>query len=223
MGQRIVLSENEKLNIRKMYNLIEEQETKEPDVKNQLSQLNKMQTIEQQISNYLPILNKTENELRDIAQEERVNEFMNTNETNRSLFQRIDSFYESSIKGTEWDDRYKNPFEIVKNMIKTQKIDGNYIDRQFHWLRDILFKNKIEFNNFIKNTKNLEDLLTKYKITKGNIEKDRLIEGILQFKSKIPERLRYRIDPLIRLIKLIPTNSSPTSKPSQYTSATRIN
>ena len=209
MGRQIILSENEKLNIQKMYGLINEQiksneynKNDEYDVGDQLGELDKMSTLEDKLLSYLPILNKTENELKDIEQEEMVNQVINTNETNRSLLKNIDDFWKYDVKGTGWEERYERPFDIVKSMIQSQKIDGNYIHKDFKWYRDIIRLSKREFEDFVRDVKNLEDLLSKYGIKKDVIidKKDNIINYLGRLGSEVPPDLRYRIRPIQRMI-----------------------
>ena len=211
MGQRIILSENEKLNIQKMYGFINEQSNDEFDVSDQLRELDKMETVEQTLSSYLPILNKTENELKDIEQKEMVNQVINTNETNRSLLNNIDDIWKYHVKGTGFEERYERPFDIVKNFIHLQKIDGNYIHKDFKWFRDIIRLSKREFEDFVRDVKNLEDLLSKYGIKKDVIidKKDKVINTLRQLGGKVPEGLRYRIRPLQRMIDQNFTGNRP--------------
>ena len=103
----------------------------EQDVNNVLDTLSNMPTVEDTLLSYLPILTKTENELYDIQKKEMVNQVMNTNETNRSLFKNIDDLFRYHVKGTGFEERYERPFDIVKSMIQSQKIDGNSIDKKF--------------------------------------------------------------------------------------------
>jgi len=198
MGQRIILSEEEKLTIQKMYGLINEQDSSnEPDTSTLVS-------VEDTLLSYLPILNKTENELKDIGQKEMVNQVMNTNETNRSLLNNINDLFNYHLKGTEFEERYERPFNIIKSMIQSQKIDGNYIDKNFKWFRDIIRLSKGEFEDFMRDVKNLEDLLEKYNITKDMAveNKDRIIRQLTNFgrSQKVPKDLDYRIRPIQRMI-----------------------
>jgi len=202
MGQRIILSENEKRNIQKMYGLINEQDdSNEPDVNNLLDTLGNLSNVEDKL---LSFLTKTQNELYYIGQEEMVNQVMNTDETNSELFKRIDDFWYSNIKGTEFEERYKGPFQIVKGLIYNQKIDGNYFHEDFKWVKDILFLSKSEFRDFMRNgdVKNLEDLLEKYNITKDMVveNKDEILKQLKYNSGKVPKDLKYRIRQIWRLI-----------------------
>jgi len=201
MKKKVVRLTEEDL-VRIIKKVVSEQITSNDDVGDQLDDLSKMSTVEEKILSYLPILNKTENELKDIEQEEMVNQVINTNETNRSLLKNIDDFWKYSVKGTGWEERYERPFDIVKSMIQSQKIDGNYIHKDFKWYRDIIRLSKREFEDFVRDVKNLEDLLSKYGITKDMItdKKDNIINALRQFGSKVPTGLRYRIRPLQRMI-----------------------
>ena len=201
MKKKVVRLTEEDL-VRIIKKVVSEQITSNDDVGDQLDQLSKMKTVQQSLSEYLPILNKTENELKDIEQKEMVNQVMNTNETNRSLLKNIDDFWKYNIKGTGWEERYERPFDIVKSLIQSQKIDGNYIHKDFKWYRDIIRLSKREFEDFMRDVKNLGDLLSKYGITKDMItdKKDNIINSFRQFGSKVPTDLRYRIRPLQRMI-----------------------
>jgi len=176
----------------------------EQDVNNVLDTLSNMPTVEDTLLSYLPILTKTENELYDIQKKEMVNQVMNTNETNRSLFKNIDDLFRYHVKGTGFEERYERPFDIVKSMIQSQKIDGNSIDKNFKWFRDIIRLSKSEFEDFMRDVKNLEDLLEKYNITKDMVveNKDRIIKQLTYFgrSQKVPKDLDYRIRPLQRMI-----------------------
>ena len=176
----------------------------EYDVNDQLNALSNMKTVEEKLLSYLPILNKTENELKDIGQKEMVNQVMNTNETNRSLLNNINDLFNYHLKGTEFEERYERPFNIIKSMIQSQKIDGNYIDKNFKWFRDIIRLSKGEFEDFMRDVKNLEDLLEKYNITKDMAveNKDRIIRQLTNFgrSQKVPKDLDYRIRPIQRMI-----------------------
>jgi len=196
MGQRIILSEEEKLTIQKMYGLINEQDSSnEPDTSTLVS-------VEDTLLSYLPILNKTENELKDIGQKEMVNQVMNTNETNRSLLNNINDLFNYHLKGTEFEERYERPFNIIKSMIQSQKIDGNYIDKNFKWFRDIIRLSKGEFEDFMRDVKNLEDLLEKYNITKDMVveNKDEILKQLKYNSGKVPKDLLYRIRQIWQLI-----------------------
>jgi hypothetical protein len=200
MGQRIILSEEEKLTIQKMYGLISEQDSSnEPDVNNLLDTLGNLSNVEDKL---LSFLTKTENELYYIGREEMVNQVMNTNETNSKLLQRIDNFWRSNIKGTEFEERYKRQFEIIKGLIFNQKINDNDIHTDLKWLKDILFLSKSEFKDFVRNVKNLEDLLEKYNITKDMVveNKDKILKQLKYNSGKVPKDLQYRIRPIGRLI-----------------------
>ena len=201
MKKKVVRLTEEDL-VRIIKKVVSEQITSNDDVGDQLDQLSKMKTVQQSLSEYLPILNKTENELKDIEQKEMVNQVMNTNETNRSLLKNIDDFWKYNVKGTGWEERYERPFDIVKSLIQSQKIDGNYIHKDFKWYRDIIRLSKREFEDFMRDVKNLGDLLSKYGITKDMItdKKDNIINALRQFGSKVPTDLRYRIRPLQRMI-----------------------
>jgi len=201
MKKKVVRLTEEDL-VRIIKKVVSEQITSNDDVGDQLDQLSKMKTVQQSLSEYLPILNKTENELKDIEQKEMVNQVMNTNETNRSLLKNIDDFWKYNVKGTGWEERYERPFDIVKSLIQSQKIDGNYIHKDFKWYRDIIRLSKREFEDFMRDVKNLGDLLSKYGITKDMItdKKDNIINSFRQFGSKVPTDLRYRIRPLQRMI-----------------------
>ena len=102
----------------------------------------------------------------------------------------------------DFEERYERPFDIVKSLIQSQKIDGNYIHKDFKWYRDIIRLSRSEFEDFMRDVKNLEDLLSKYGITKDMItdKKDNIINALRQFGSKVPTGLRYRIRPLQRMI-----------------------
>ena len=201
MKKKVVRLTEEDL-VRIIKKVVSEQITSNDDVGDQLDQLSKMKTVQQSLSEYLPILNKTENELKDIEQKEMVNQVMNTNETNRSLLKNIDDFWKYNVKGTGWEERYERPFDIVKSMIQSQKIDGNYIHKDFKWYRDIIRLSKREFEDFVRDVKNLEDLLSKYGIKKDVIidKKDNIINYLGRLGSEVPPDLRYRIRPIQRMI-----------------------
>jgi len=179
-------------------------ELDEYDVNDQLNDLSNMTTVEDKLLLYLPILTKTENELKDIQRKEMVNQVMNTNETNRGLLNNIDDFWENIVKGTGWEERYERPFNMVKRMIQSQKIDGDYIHEDFKWFSDIIRLSKSEFEDFVRDVKNLEDLLEKYNITKDMVveNKDRIIRQLTNFgrSQKVPKDLDYRIRPIQRMI-----------------------
>jgi len=201
MKKKVVRLTEEDL-VRIIKKVVSEQITSNDDVGDQLDQLSKMKTVQQSLSEYLPILNKTENELKDIEQKEMVNQVMNTNETNRSLLKNIDDFWKYNVKGTGWEERYERPFDIVKSLIQSQKIDGNYIHKDFKWYRDIIRLSKREFEDFVRDVKNLEDLLSKYGIKKDVIidKKDNIINYLGRLGSEVPPDLRYRIRPIQRMI-----------------------
>ena len=202
MGQRIILSEEEKLTIQKMYGLINEQDSSnEPDVNNLLDTLGNLSDVEDKL---LSFLTKEYNELNYIGREEMVNQVMNTDETDRELLQRIDDFWRSNIEGTEFEERYKRQFYIIKGLIYNQKINDSDIHTDLKWLKDILFLSKSEFKDFMRNVKNLEDLLEKYNITKDMAveNKDEILKQLTIFvrSQKVPKDLKYRIGPIWRMI-----------------------
>ena len=165
----------------------EQQKNDDFDVSDQIGELEKMKTVQQSLSEFLPILNKTESELKDIQKEELVNQVMNTNMTNSSMIENMGGFWRSTVKGTGYEDQYRKPFQMVQNMIKTQKIDGNYLP--IKWLRDVLLLSKSEFQDFIKDVKNLEGLLDKHGVDK---DKNDLLK-ITRLGSRVPPDLRYRV------------------------------
>ena len=211
MGQRLILTEEEKRNIQKMYGMINDQQNnKNHGISEQDDDLDRMRmTNIQMATQTYPIMNKSENEIRDIDREEKINEFMNTNETNKSLFKNMDEIYKYHIVGSGLEDQYERVINLVKDLIKRQKIDGNYISVK--WLKEVLFKNKSEFQNFVKDVRNLEALLKKY-----NVEKNIpiLLRQLERSKSEVPSDLMYRIDALVNLIKSSLISSDGVPKPT---------
>ncbi len=211
MGQRLILTEEEKRNIQKMYGMINDQENnKNHGILEQDADSDRMRmiAIQSSIQSY-PIIGKSENEIRDIDREEKINEFMNTNETNKSLFKNMDEIYKYHIVGSELEDKYERVINLVKDLIKRQKIDGNYISVK--WLKEVLFKNKSEFEKFVKDVRNLEALLKKY-----NVEKNIpiLLRQLERSKSEVPSDLMYRIDALVNLIKSMGVPKPTGPRPS---------
>ena len=211
MGQRLILTEEEKRNIQKMYGMINDQENnKNHGISEQDADSDRLRmTNIQMVTQTYPIMNKSENEIRDIDREEKINEFLNTNETNKSLFKNMDEIYKYHIVGSGLEDQYERVINLVKDLIKRQKIDGNYISVK--WLKEVLFKNKSEFQNFVKDVRNLEGLLKKYKVEK-NIPV--LLRQLERSKSEVPSDLMYRIDVLVNLIKSSLISSDGAQKPT---------
>ena len=81
---------------------INEQSNDEFKVGDQLDGLEKMYTVQQKLDRYLPILNKTTEELLDIRDKEIVNQVMNTNETNRSILNNMNGFWNTAID-RDWE------------------------------------------------------------------------------------------------------------------------
>jgi len=194
MGRQILLSEEEKRNIQEMYGLIDEQSNDEFKVGDQLDQLSKMKTVQQSLSELLPILNKTREELLDIRNKEMVNQVMNTNETNRSILNNIGGFWNSTVKGTGYEDQYEEPFDIVSDLIQTQKIDGDYLPLK--WLKDMLYLSKTEFKDFINRVKKsrLPDFVEE--VRNSGTSKGKLM-------SMTPPDLKYRVEELSKALRYL--------------------
>jgi len=194
MGRQILLSEEEKRNIQEMYGLIDEQSNDEFKVGDQLDQLSKMKTVQQSLSEVLPILNKTREELLDIRNKEMVNQVMNTNETNRSILNNIGGFWNSTVKGTGYEDQYEEPFDIVSDLIQTQKIDGDYLPLK--WLKDMLYLSKTEFKDFINRVKKyrLPDFVEE--VRNSGTSKGKLM-------SMTPPDLKYRVEELSKALRYL--------------------
>jgi len=194
MGRQILLSEEEKRNIQEMYGLIDEQSNDEFKVGDQLDQLSKMKTVQQSLSKFLPILNKTREELLDIRNKEMVNQVMNTNETNRSILNNIGGFWNSTVKGTGYEDQYEEPFDIVSDLIQTQKIDGDYLPLK--WLKDMLYLSKTEFKDFINRVKKyrLPDFVEE--VRNSGTSKGKLM-------SMTPPDLKYRVEELSKALRYL--------------------
>jgi hypothetical protein len=194
-----------------MYGMINDQENnKNHGISEQDADSDRLRmTNIQMVTQTYPIMNKSENEIRDIDREEKINEFLNTNETNESLFKNMDKIYKYHIDGSELEDQYERVINLVKDLIKRQKIDGNYISVK--WLKEVLFKNKSEFEKFVKDVRNLEVLLKKY-----NVEKNIpiLLRQLERSKSEVPSDLMYRIDALVNLIKSMGVPKPTGPRPS---------
>lgn len=230
MGQRLILSEQEKRKIQEMYGLINEQPTDNVDYKWPKGPSGELKykggqppNYATQLNDFLPILNKTVEELKNIEQEEMVNQVMNTNMTNSSMIENMSGFWKALTSGyaalgpgevaSEIENKYREPFQMVQNMIKTQKIDGNYLPVK--WLRDVLLLSKSEFQDFIKDVKNLEGLLDKHRVDK---DKNDLLK-INRLGSRVPPDLRYRVRELTNMINSLGSNDdvSTTDRPKPST------
>ena len=206
---------NEVNQIRQMMGLVNEQSNDEPKVGDQLDQLSKMKTVQQSLSEFLPILNKTTEELLDIRDKEIVNQVMNTNETNRSILNNIGGFWNSTVKGTGYEDQYEEPFAIVERLVRTQKIDGDYLPLK--WLKDMLYLSKTEFKDFINRVKKsrLPDFVEE--VRNSGTSKGKLM-------SMTPPDLKYRIEELGKALLYKdsypggivpkPTGTKPPSRPT---------
>ena len=195
MGQRLILSEKEKRNIQEMYGLVNEQQS---DTGKLLKYLESIPTVQEKLAEFLPILIKTKEELRDIRREEKVNQVINVNMSNNDIIESIDDLWYNDVRGTEFAKDYIKNLLEVKKMVTQQKIDYDYRNLKWKWLKDVLFLSREEFENF--GDEDLKDLLTKYRIP---IDKDGLINHMKELYNQVPQALRYRVNVLNKMINQI--------------------
>lgn len=192
MGQRIILSEEEKRNIQEMYGLVNEQPSNTGKL---LKYLESIPTVQEKLAEFLPILIKTKEELRDIRREEKVNQVINVNMSNNDIIESINDLWHNDVRGTEFAEDYIDQLIEVKKMVTQQKIDYDYLNLKWKWLKDVLFLSREEFENF--GVEEFTDLLNKHRVP---IDKDGLINHMKELYNKIPKALRYRVNNLSKMI-----------------------